>query len=782
MSQKRKIERISEEVAERITTAQVVVSLASAIRQLVDNSIDAGSTIIDIRAKNNGFDSLEVQDNGCGIEVKNFDALCKPHSTSKLTDFSDFDKLSTLGFRGEALNALCALSTVTIFTKSSDASIGTRLKYDHRGNIIEQKSAARETGTTILIENLFETLPVRRKQLEKSAKRDFFKLLATVQSFCLMRPNIKFLCTNMMGNKKQNIICTPGGNSTIRDVVSNLFGISGEKSQLIEIKTETPNEEILEIYGIQRKEIDIFDFIKITGFISNCEHGCGRSTSDRQFVYINNRPVDYSRVCATVNEVYRSFNKSQYPIFILFIEVPGDKIDVNVTPDKKTVMFEKEKHLLALLRSSIIATFQPILGSHSTIRSSVEDRRNCSFYSSQSSANSTLNESNLDLDSTSILTDPNGSLPNISDLINQQPKSKKSKTMADFVFRKETPEVDRSYEIEILSKEKETSFANVPKELSRTNQSTYKIEFLSKEKENSGIRKIEPKILENMSRAFETCANPRKETIIESNEEEDDEIIMIAKEEPAFVRRKPKGTLKFNMNNLRDRLKTLKIDDKNQDSQKEFEFSAEIRPEENNQAEEQLSRSLRKEDFEKMRIIGQFNKGFIITELRNNLFIIDQHASDEKYNFEKLQKSAKLTKQPLFAPTPLNFGAVQEMIIRENLHIFRSNGFEFNFKEIDGCLKTYMTARPEILSHHLTNSDLEEIVAMVSEYPNQMYRPAKIRKIFASRACRKSIMIGKALDDREMRKVVRNLAKLDQPWNCPHGRPTIRHLKKLNIE
>lgn len=83
--------------------------MSSAIRQLIDNSIDAGSTIIDIRVKNNGFESIEVQDNGSGIEARNFDALCKPHSTSKLTQFSDFDKLATLGFRGEALNALCTV-------------------------------------------------------------------------------------------------------------------------------------------------------------------------------------------------------------------------------------------------------------------------------------------------------------------------------------------------------------------------------------------------------------------------------------------------------------------------------------------------------------------------------------------------------------------------------------------------------------------------------------------------------------------------------------------------
>lgn len=104
------------------------------------------------------------------------------------------------------------------------------------------------------------------------------------------------------------------------------------------------------------------------------------------------------------------------------------------------------------------------------------------------------------------------------------------------------------------------------------------------------------------------------------------------------------------------------------------------------------------------------------------------------------------------------------MIIRENLNIFQANGFDFDFRENDECLKTFLTARPEILNQHLSNTDLEEIVAVVSEYPYQMYRPVRIRNIFASKACRKSVMIGKPLDTREMSRIIRHLAKLDQPW------------------
>ncbi|CAB3408631.1 unnamed protein product [Caenorhabditis bovis] len=793
-SRKRNIERISSSVAEKITTAQVVVSLGDALRQLVDNSIDANATIIDIRAKNHGFESLEVQDNGIGIDSCNFENLCKPHSTSKLSDFSDFDKLSTLGFRGEALNALCALSTVSIFTRSSTADLGTRLKFDHSGEIIERKNAARELGTTVTVENLFETLPVRRKELERTAKKDFIKMLTMVQSFALMCPQIRFLVTNTIaGGKRQNIICTPGGNSTVRDVVTNLFGFSGgkhEKLPLVDIKCEFPNEEIQVLHSIPKNELHIFDLIKIHGFVSSCEHGNGRSTSDRQFVYINNRPVDYSRVCSICNEVYKQFNKTQYPVVVLFIQVPADKIDVNMTPDKKTVMFEKERHLLALIRSSLMATFQPLLGAHSTIRSSVEDRRNSSFYSqassSQSSPNVTLDDTLLNSTINSEADEP---LPNVADLL----KSRRC-------FAPCEPAAKRVCSAESGPKSK---IITIPPSKNSQNATLESFSFTftpytKPEKPNEPSprapspspaapeRRFQPPLLRNLSKGFDN-SSVKDDSILDvvekcmENEDDDENEIEEVEQNPKnFVYMRPQQKIKFSMKTLRQKFEKLMEDEKSDEVDVDGEFSAPIDPEHNDEAEKQLDRALKKEDFKQMEVVGQFNKGFIICRLRSHLFIVDQHASDEKYNFERLQKSAKLTKQPLFTPTPLNFGAVQEMVIRENLHIFAANGFEFEFRENDGCIKTFMTARPEILSQNLTNADLDEIVAMVSEYPNQMFRPMKIRKIFASRACRKSIMIGTALNEREMTRVVKNLAGLDQPWNCPHGRPTIRHLSSMN--
>lgn len=795
-----KIKRISKDVAERLTTAQVVVSLSSALRQLIDNSIDAGATIIDIRVKNNGFDSIEVQDNGSGIESHNFDALCKPHSTSKLTQFSDFDKLATLGFRGEALNALCTVSSVSIFTRAADSEIGTRLTYDHFGSITERQSAARELGTTIIVNKLFETLPVRRKELERSQKREFVKLLSTVQSFALLCPHVKILCTNNIAGKKTNIICTPGGTSSIQDVVVNLFGSrrmensKAGSSVLIPILQDQPDFEIMTMHSISVEETHFFELFKIRGFVSNCEHGCGRGTSDRQFVYINNRPVEYTRVCSVINDVYKQFNKNQYPIIVLFIDVPPEKIDVNVTPDKKTVMLEKERHLLAIIRASMMKTYLKIVGSHSTIKSSVEDRRiltlaqqsasNISFASSKSPSPDGFNDTLLNS------TFPDDSLLNTSDLLKQRSVTRSPPAKKPCMMFRKAP---------TSSNECSTSFVNT----TARSQRLENFSFTMEPKRVEIPKKITEKSVEKPSdeeiRSAVIAENTEKKSTKDTNED-DIEIIEPIQESQDVVLNdsqfsqtsqvsqyllRPQQKIKFSMKRLRD-VYSRHIDanpDVEEDNKDENDALDEIttgfKKEESSDAERQLSRSLTKEDFTNMKVIGQFNHGFIVCRLRGHLFIVDQHASDEKYNFERLQNSAKLTKQPLFTPTALGFGSVQELIIRENLPIFQANGFDFEFRENDGCLKTFLTARPELLNQQLTNSDLEEILAVVSDYPNQMYRPVRIRNIFASKACRKSVMIGKPLDQREMTRIIRHLAKLDQPWNCPHGRPTIRHLATL---
>lgn len=203
-------------------------------------------------------------------------------------------------------------------------------------------------------------------------------------------------------------------------------------------------------------------------------------------------------------------------------------------------------------------------------------------------------------------------------------------------------------------------------------------------------------------------------------------------------------------------------------------------------AEKHLTLTISKHDFLRMSIIGQFNLGFILTTRNQNLFIIDQHASDEKFNFETLQHTTVVQSQPLVHPRILPLMAMDELTVIEHLDVFRRNGFGIQVDE-----EETMGRRCKLVSLPMSKEtvfgveDLEEIIHLIHENGNGAMmgdagvRPKKVRSMFAMRACRKSIMVGKALTKGQMERVVRNMGALEKPWNCPHGRPTMRHLAEL---
>lgn len=239
-------------------------------------------------------------------------------------------------------------------------------------------------------------------------------------------------------------------------------------------------------------------------------------------------------------------------------------------------------------------------------------------------------------------------------------------------------------------------------------------------------------------------------------------------------------------------------------------------------AEEKLSLTIHKGDFSKMKIVGQFNLGFVLavrpgttaspqsaglgpatqqpsSQQDDELFIIDQHASDEKFNFERLQATTVVQSQRLVRPKPLELTAVEEEIVLENRAALEKNGFDVG---VDTSGDMPVGSRCQLLSLPLSRettfsvADLEELISLLGDNPiitpdddggeereapprkkgDHVPRPSKVRKMFAMRACRSSIMIGKALSHRQMERVVRHMGEMEKPWNCPHGRPTMRHL------
>uniref|UniRef100_A0A096MAM1 PMS1 homolog 2, mismatch repair system component n=1 Tax=Poecilia formosa TaxID=48698 RepID=A0A096MAM1_POEFO len=350
------IRAIDKHSVHRICSGQVVLSLATAVKELVENSIDAGATNVEVKLKECGAEQIEVSDNGRGVEEANFEGLALKHHTSKLRDFSDLIHVETFGFRGEALSSLCALSDLSVITCHESSQIGTKLLFDHKGHLVQQSPCPRQQGTTVTLQQLFYTLPVRHKEFQRNIKKEFAKMIHVLQAYCIVSTGVRITCSNQTGQGKRSAVLSTGGSQSMRDNIGAIFGPKQMQS-LLPFRQVSPSENIMEEYGLKDGDLPK-QLFTLSGFVSTGDHGVGRSASDRQFFFINSRPCDPVKVSKLVNEVYHMYNRHQYPFVALNIAVASDCVDVNVTPDKRQIFLQEEKLLLAILKSSLINMYE----------------------------------------------------------------------------------------------------------------------------------------------------------------------------------------------------------------------------------------------------------------------------------------------------------------------------------------------------------------------------------------------------------------------------------------
>ncbi|XP_069342686.1 mismatch repair endonuclease PMS2 isoform X14 [Eulemur rufifrons] len=723
------IKPIDRKSVHQICSGQVVLSLSTAVKELVENSVDAGATNIDLRLKDYGVDLIEVSDNGCGVEEENFEGLTLKHHTSKIQEFADLTQVETFGFRGEALSSLCALSDVSISTCHTSAKVGTRLVFDHNGKIIQKTPYPRPKGTTVSVQQLFYTLPVRHKEFQRNIKK-----------------------------------------------VSRL-----------------------------------------------------------------------------VNEVYHMYNRHQYPFVILNISVDSECVDINVTPDKRQILLQEEKLLLAVLKTSLIGMFdndvnklnvsqQPLLDIEGNLikmhaaemeKPLSEKQENSLSLGTQGEEKRAISVSRLrEAFSLRHTTENKSQDTEIPEPRRSSPRQKRSvpfsrasdpvsgrgwpgppeevvssgKGPGDHMDRAEverdsghgstsagseggfsTPDMDSHCSSDCAASSQEDRFSqeNVEacEKLSETDHHFSDVErHLNQEDIGRKLRDLpQPTNLSSSN-------TKRFKKEIPSHSDIPEKLVntqnMSASQVDVAVKINKKIVpLDFSLSSLAKRIKQLHRQEQQSASEQNYrKFRAKICPGENQAAEDELRKEISKTMFAEMEIIGQFNLGFIITKLNEDIFIVDQHATDEKYNFEMLQQHTVLQGQRLIAPQTLNLTAVNEAILIENLEIFRKNGFDFVIDE-----SAPVTERAKLISLPTSKNwtfgpqDIDELIFMLSDSPGVMCRPSRVRQMFASRACRKSVMIGTALNTSEMKKLIAHMGEMDHPWNCPHGRPTMRHIANLDI-
>ncbi|CAI5982114.1 unnamed protein product [Closterium sp. NIES-64] len=405
------IRAIDKAAIHRICSGQVVLDVAGAVKELVENSLDAGATSVEVRLKDFGAELIEVADNGCGVAPPNWqvtpelprqrrsmgsldaggailevlvkewgeeliEALTLKYHTSKIAHFSDLQSLSSFGFRGEALSSLCALADVTITTRTANEPIAMRLVFDHGGKLLPgpREQVARAVGTTVSVAKIFSPLPVRRREFERNVRREFAKLVSVLQAYCVVSTHARILCTNQSGRSsarttvvqtagtgsmRENIIAVFGAKAAAGlDPVDISFPLSPASAAAAPPAPATPSPAATGTAATTPAQLPP-SCCTVTGFLSRPGAGSGRSAGDRQFFFLNGRPVDLPRLSKLLNELYRSFNSLQFPAAFLNVSLSADAYDVNVTPDKRKVFLHSEAALLSGLRAALSEFYSP---------------------------------------------------------------------------------------------------------------------------------------------------------------------------------------------------------------------------------------------------------------------------------------------------------------------------------------------------------------------------------------------------------------------------------------
>jgi len=302
---------LSSETIDKIAAGEVVEKPLNVVKELVENSIDAGATAVTVEIKGGGTELIRVTDNGCGIDHTQCKNAFLRHATSKIKKIEDLDTLSSLGFRGEALSSICAVSKVEMITKTKDSLLGTRTVVEG-GKLLEVSDVGAPEGTTILVRSLFYNTPPRKKFL-KSPNTEAALIEDMVEKFALSNPGVAI---QLIINGKTKI--STAGNNSLKDAVYHIFGKDVYNSLL---------------------PVDFNEFgVSVSGFTAKPEFSY--QSRNGELYFVNGRYVKSKSINTGIEEVYRNYlMQHRFPFCVLFINVAADTIDVNVHPQKLEVKF-----------------------------------------------------------------------------------------------------------------------------------------------------------------------------------------------------------------------------------------------------------------------------------------------------------------------------------------------------------------------------------------------------------------------------------------------------------
>lgn len=315
------IQILSENIINKIAAGEVVERPASIVKELLENSIDAGATEVKILINDAGLSKIQISDNGHGIARDDLKNLFKKHATSKLLSIDDLESIQSFGFRGEALASISSVAYIQLITKHESDIHGTEVHVEN-SVITLDKPSGQQCGTTIIVQDLFEKIPARKKFLKSSASEKKW-IIDVIHKYILAYPAIHF---------------------EIRiDEVEKIYEAASAKDRIARV-LKTDIKDIIDCSYDGK--------VKITGYLVHPKHFL--KNRNTQFMYVNNRPISDSIIAKAVIDGHDTFlMKNQYPGYVIFIEIPGTEVDINVHPRKSEVRFSNPGELYTAVRTSV---------------------------------------------------------------------------------------------------------------------------------------------------------------------------------------------------------------------------------------------------------------------------------------------------------------------------------------------------------------------------------------------------------------------------------------------
>ena len=653
-----KIQVLDPVTVDQIAAGEVIERPASVVKELVENAIDAGASAVVVEIKEGGISYMRIADNGCGISREDVPAAFLRHSTSKIRTVDDLVHIGSLGFRGEALSSIAAVSQVELVTKTADQTFGTR--YRIAGGKEEGiEDAGAKDGTTFIIRQLFYNTPARRKFL-KTPMTEASHVGDLMTRMALSHPEVSFQFINNGQTKLHT-----AGNGKLRDVIYHVYGRE-IASNLLRAEYETSG-------------------LKITGFLG--KPLISRGNRNFENYYINGRYVKSSIIAKAIEDGYKDFTmQHKYPFVVLHMEFDTENIDVNVHPTKMELRFNRQQEV------------------YNAVYASVDEG----------------------LHREELIPQVEVNVPKAQELPPVTISKKEEVPPVTVSKKEEVPPVT-------VSKKEELPPVTIPK----------KSELPPKEERDLNY------FMEKMKERVTAYHNQNS-----SAEVKDKEKIF-----------KPQ----IQADRIREAVQYAK----------KTELPKSEPPKQMNLFEERL---LSEQARARHKIIGQVFDTYWLVEFQDQLYIIDQHAAHERVLYERTLKGMKtreFTSQMISPPILLNLGMQEAQLLNEYMDQFTRIGFEIEEFGQD----TYaVRAVPDNLFSLAKKDLLIEMLDSLSDELNRTMTAELIDEKVASMSCKAAVKGNMKLSAAEADALIGELLTLDNPYHCPHGRPTIISMTKRDLE